>query len=63
MEFLRQLTVKQGVILLGVIIGVILLLVIVTSINKRNESLPVIVTNTPSINFDLFVPEPTSTAP
>lgn len=60
MDFLRQLTVKQGVILLSIIVALLLIAVIITSLNRSAQSSTVIVTNTPSINFDLFEPEPTS---
>lgn len=61
MNFLRQLTVKQGTILLGAVIGIILLLVIVTSLNRRAESIAPYMTNTPSISFDFSDPIPTNT--
>jgi hypothetical protein len=60
MNFLRQLTVKQGAILLAILVAFILLGVIITSLNRNAQSSSVVMTNTPSINFDLFEPDPTN---
>lgn len=57
MKLLRELTVKQGLIIIGAIIGILLLIVIITSLNRRAESVAPYMTNTPSISFDNLVPD------
>lgn len=51
MEFLRQLTVRQAVIITGVVLALILIGIIITS-TGGGERDPLAATNTPSLSFD-----------
>ncbi len=63
MNFLRRLTVTQGLVIFGLLIA-LLLIGVIWSASSRQEPDRFSITNTPSINFDNFVTiEPLTATP